>query len=67
MNRSNFERIQSTKPRMPEDAAAIFKARKGKRNKTERHARPTWDYGDNHKTNVGAPRGRYAGEDFSYA
>lgn len=62
MNRANFERIATTKPRRSAEAQAAFETRKGKHNKTKRPARFEWDYGVHHKTNVGAPAGRYLGE-----
>lgn len=66
-------RIQSTKPRLSElqGGSTLFNGktdfevsqeRRRKDHKPVRHARPEWDYGDNHKTNVGAQR-RYLGED----
>lgn len=61
--RTNFERIVSTKPRRSADAQEAFVSRKGKRNKVTRHARHDWSFGEHHKTNVNAPKGRYRGEE----
>ncbi|ADV35668.1 hypothetical protein phiIBB-PF7Ap08 [Pseudomonas phage phiIBB-PF7A] len=64
---------KSTKPRLSEiqGASTLFEGRtdfevsqqrRRKEHKPDRRPRATWDYGDTHKTNVGAARG-YLGEE----
>lgn len=66
-------RTTSTKPRLSENqgASTLFEGRtdfevqqerRRKEHKPARRPRASWDYGDTHKTNVGASRG-YLGEE----
>ncbi|WGH15441.1 hypothetical protein [Pseudomonas phage PSA6] len=66
-------RIQATKPRLSETMGAstqfagktdfeVKQERRRKDHKPVRHARTEWEY-PHHKTNVGAEKGRYMGEE----